>query len=1007
MVDSTKLLSLINSNTMFHNTTLICFGLGTPLLNRTLTTPLESFKMSTDVLIEYFSILSQSTDKYGPKTVLLFEIGSFYEIYDKTNEIDVLCNIMNIQRTRKDKRASESLESSPYMCGFPNHALQKFLRILTQNNYVVVVYNQKDHPTNKNKKARVLDNVYSGATLIEDAPIETQLILSIYLEFDCNNKLSDVNICHVDVTTGKSECIILPRINFSEISKIVEIYNPRQIVINTDGCKYSKEEVVEKLHLAHRHLVHIYLENVHKDLNKLSYQNTYLSKVFVSSMITAIEYLNLERYPSMIVSYILLLNFIYEHNQTFLVKLTKPKIINIGDTVDLSQNAIHQLNLVPSSTFNSKSSLFNVINKTSTPGGQRLLKERLLHPITDVQELEYRYSNIAKMSKVIDEYEIQLGNIRDLERLHRKIHLNKFQPSEFPLLDESYVAVAHIMGLSTRDHIYDSLLGQEWVTKLYALHKFYHEHLIMENVAKYNLDDDFTLPIFQTGHYSDLDQLYTQNKTYRDALKELAKNLAMSIGDDSPLRYESTSVQGYYLVTTKKKKSLLAQVDPTLEFKDQSSNVKVSSPTIHRLSTQILETQSALNQLTKQKYTIFLYQISSEYADVLEHITIFTNNVDVCKSIAKVSIANKYCRPVIALEGEKSFIQAESLRHPIIEVIDTTSKYIPNDVSIGREMDGMLLYGLNSSGKSTYGRSCGMAIVLAMCGFYVPAQSFVYKPYKKIMTKIAIQDDLFKGKSTFINEMLELKNILEYADSMTLVIADELCSGTEYSSALSIVASTVIELATRKASFIFMTHFHELTEISGIKELSNVKVFHTDVAIDDRNGLTFNRLLKPGKCPVKYGIEIAAHMSLDVSFITRAMKIRSSYDEDNKLSPCKPSKYNSNVYVDQCKVCGGTKDLVVHHIVAQREFVEGHCIPYRKNIEHNLVVLCESCHNKVHRTKDLVINGYIQTSQGLRLDYYDTEANVTPKSSNSRPETPYTPVKININGASPRNRSES
>ena len=287
------------------------------------------------------------------------------------------------------------------------------------------------------------------------------------------------------------------------------------------------------------------------------------------------------------------------------------------------------------------------------------------------------------------------------------------------------------MGLSTRDHIYDGLLGQGWVTKFYALHRFYHEHLIMENVAKYNLDDDFTLPIFRTGHYSDLDQLYTQNKTYWDALKELARNLAMSIGDDSPLRYESTSVQGYYLVTTKKKKSLLAQVDPTLEFKDQSSNVKVSSPTIHRLSTQILETQSALNQVTKQKYTIFLHQISSEYADVLEYITIFTNNVDVCKSIAKISIANKYCRPVIALEGEKSFIQAESLRHPIIEVIDTTSKYIPNDVSIGKEMDGMLLYGLNSSGKSTYGRSCGMAIVLAMCGFYVPAQSFVYNPTRK------------------------------------------------------------------------------------------------------------------------------------------------------------------------------------------------------------------------------------------------------------------------------------
>jgi DNA mismatch repair protein MutS len=508
--------------------------------------------------------------------------------------------------------------------------------------------------------------------------------------------------------------------------------------------------------------------------------------------------------------------------------------------------------------------------------------------------------------------------------------------------------------------------------------------LIMDNVAKYNLDDDFTLPIFQTGHYSDLDQLYARNNTHWDTLKELANNLAISIGDDSPLRYESTTVQGYYLVTTKKKKSLLAQVDPTLEFKDQSNNVKVSSPAIHRLSTQILETQLALNQLTKQKYTMFLDQISSEYADVLEHITIFTNNIDVCKSIAKVSLNNKYCRPVIASEGDNSFIRAESLRHPIIEVIDTTSKYIPNDVSIGKETDGMLLYGLNSSGKSTYGRSCGMAIILAMCGFYVPAQSFVYKPYNKIMTKIAIQDDLFKGKSTFINEMLELKNILEYSDSTTLVIADELCSGTEHSSALSIVASTVIELASRKSSFIFATHYHDLADLPEIVSLDNVKVFHTEVTIDANTGLSFNRKLNPGKCPDKYGIEIATYMNLPSEFITRALKIRSQYDKDDLLiTPTKNSRYNSNIYIDYCKVCTATKSLVVHHILPQAEFIEGNCIPYRKNIEHNLVVLCESCHSKVHHTKTLIINGYIRTSQGLQLDYYTSDVSPKPKKSES------------------------
>jgi len=958
------------------------------------------FAMNRVVVTEYFAVRDQYLAKYGPRTVLLFEIGSFYEIYDKTNEIDVICNILNVQRTRHDKRASpDSLQTSPYLCGFPVHALQKFLRILTQHNYVVVVYNQKDDPNARNKKIRVLDNVYSGATVLDDVPIENQIILNIYLEFDDNNKLSDTNICHTDVTTGKSECVIFSRIQFPAICKIIAIYTPRQVVVHTENCKYSKEELIDQLHLGHRTLVHIYLESVHKDLKKLSYQNAFLSKVFSTNMITPIEYLNLERHPSMVISYILLLNFIYEHNHIFLVKLSRPRIVNIGDIVDLSENAIHQLNLVRSSgqTASGKSSVFDVINKTSTPGGQRLLRERLLNPITDSTELDARYNNIERMLPVIEQYETHLGNIRDLERLHRKIHLGKLQPAEFVQLDVSHVAVAHLMGLSATDQICSNLLDRAYVTKFYSLYALYHEYLIMENLAKYNLDDDFTLPIFRPGHYSDMDTLYTQCKASWAALKEYARSLATSIGDETALRYEQTTVQGYYFVTTKKKKLLLAAVDPSLEFKDQASNVKVSSPQIQRLSTQILETQLAINRLTIQKYSLFLSQISMEYAEALEHITIFANNIDICKSAAKVAKINKYCKPIISNSG-KSFIRAQNLRHAILEIIDTSQKYIPNDVSIGEDSDGMLLYGLNSSGKSTYGRSVGMTLVLAMSGLYVPADSFTYWPYKRIITKIAIQDDLFGAKSTFVNEMLHLKDIIETADAETLVIADELCSGTEYSSALSIVASTVIELSARKSSFIFATHFHELADLAEIKGLSNVKVFHTAVTIDPDRGLIFNRILKPGKCPNKYGLEIAAHMKLDPTFINRAMKIRSNYDEEaSSLTPCKASTYNSRVYVDQCRVCAAVKNLVVHHIVAQREFDGNNCIPYRKNIEHNLVVLCEECHHRVHHSETLVINGYIQTSQGLVLDYQESKTNTDATATSPNPprrlKIPYTPIK--------------
>ena len=185
---------------------------------------------------------------------------------------------------------------------------------------------------------------------------------------------------------------------------------------------------------------------------------------------------------------------------------------------------------------------------------------------------------------------------------------------------------------------------------------------------------------------------------------------------------------------------------------------------------------------------------------------------------------------IVSNSSGKSYIMAKELRHPIIERLDQSTIYIPNDISIGNNdeitQNGMLLSGTNASGKSSLMKAVGLNIIMAQAGFFVAASEFTYHPYQRLMTRILNADNIFRGESSFAVEMGELRGILKRADCNSLVLGDELCSGTENTSAQSIFASSVIHLNKRDCSFIFATHLHQLTSMPEIMELARVKSFH-------------------------------------------------------------------------------------------------------------------------------------------------------------------------------------
>jgi DNA mismatch repair protein MutS len=372
--------------------------------------------------------------------------------------------------------------------------------------------------------------------------------------------------------------------------------------------------------------------------------------------------------------------------------------------------------------------------------------------------------------------------------------------------------------------------------------------------------------------------------------------------------------------------------------------------------------------------------------------------LDVGVSSSKVAEMYKHSRPMIVeVEEDENFMQIMQLRHPLIEIQERGGIYIPNDIVMGNrsymdlphpetvmlevgvhdghDINGVLLYGINSSGKSSLMKSIGIATLMAQSGFFVSAAVMKFSLFDSIFTRIVSKDNLAKGLSTFAVEMLELKNIFNRATVRSLVLGDEISHGTETLSGVAIVSSAIIKLAKLRSLFLFATHLHQLSTMKEITTLDNVVDLHLSVEYDEsKDTLLFNRILQAGSGSSIYGLEFAKSLHMDSEFLEIANKIRkrlaNDFDELELLVKKKKSKYNKELYVTKCVICGAMAEDV-HHI-SQRSLADkaGFIGHFHKDNKHNLVPLCKEHHNDIHNGK-LHVDGFIMTSKGLELQFQE------------------------------------
>jgi DNA mismatch repair protein MutS len=267
----------------------------------------------------------------------------------------------------------------------------------------------------------------------------------------------------------------------------------------------------------------------------------------------------------------------------------------------------------------------------------------------------------------------------------------------------------------------------------------------------------------------------------------------------------------------------------------------------------------------------------------------------------------------------------------------------------------MLLYGTNAVGKTSIIRALGIAVIMAQSGMFVPCETFVYSPYRSIFTRILGNDNLFKGLSTFAVEMSELRVILNYADKNSLVLGDELCSGTETESALSIFVAGILDLHEKGASFIFATHFHEIVGYEEIKAMNGLKICHMSVFYDSSNDcLVYDRKLKEGAGTRMYGLEVCKSLYLPAGFMEKAYEIRNKYHPDvvGGLSHT-TTTYNAKKVRGMCEMCKSEIGEETHHLLEQNMAdANGFIGHVHKNHPANLMSLCEKCHLKMHHSTE-------------------------------------------------------
>ncbi len=834
------------------------------------------FKDLTPMMQHWYSV-----KKKYPDTILAYRMGDFYEFfYDDAVRVS---NLLGITLTKR-KIGSDSYP----LAGIPHHAGSYLNNLINLGETVVIVEQLEDPATVKGRIVkRGVVRILSPGTVIEPDMLksnENNYICSIVKE------RKGFGIAFADLSTGEFVTTEFFKSEQDPLEKILSIfsqYNPVEVIVPSELKKD------EHLFLLLTDLNDALIKSYEDYVFNYDEAQDLIKRHFNISNLNSFDLENCEMAVQASGG---LLAFLKETQRDVIPNLFKINLIREEKVLHLDYITQRNLELVNSLWEKGKdTTLYSIFNQTHTPMGARLLKKIILQPLTDINEINQRINIVQKFKDDVflrSELREELKVIGDLERYVNRINYSRNSNARDLInLKNSLEKIPKIKKILEKSKIPEV---SKFIDKI-------NDFKEARSVIEVSIKDDAPLTVkeghlIKTGFNEKIDKLRDILQNGKNYVLDYEKQQRDRWKVNSGFKVGHNNILGYYIqITLKTLRSITKIPDEYIERQTLKNAKRYTTKELKELEEKIVQAEEQINDLEYEVFCIIREKIVKETLKILETAKKIAY-IDVLACFAEVAEKYDYCRPKINNEGK---IVIKEGRHPVVEQLRLSEKFIPNDCYLDTDNEQILMItGPNMAGKSTYLRQVALICIIAQMGCFVPAKSATIGVIDQIFTRIGASDDLARKLSTFMIEMTETAKILNFVTKKSLVIIDELGRGTSTSDGQSIALATLEKLHELKAKTLFSTHYHQLTEIN----LPRIKNYHLDIIENDDGSINFIRKLQPGSTDKSYGIHIAKLAGIPDDVIIRAFEILDQIEEKDPFKATVEENGNgrlANKYYDK------------------------------------------------------------------------------------------------------------
>lgn len=802
----------------------------------------------TPLLKQYFAVKAQH-----PEAVLLYRVGDFYETY--SDDAVLVSKVLGLVQT---KRSNGDKEAVP-MAGFPHHAIEQYLTRLIRAGYKVAVCDQLEDPklvgsrtlVKRGVTEMVTPGIAFGENMLEQK--EHNYLTGLTFSKDqCGAAFLDVSTGTFQVAQGST----------AYIGTLIASLAPKEIVVQRGNEKRVKELYGDTLYVS--------------TLDDWAFvYDAAVEKLKRQLRVDSLKGYAIDSYPLGVSSAGALIVYLEQTQHTGLANICSISRIDEDKFVWMDKFTIRNLEIFSASAGGEGVSLVSVIDKCCSPMGSRLLRGWLAMPSLDLKELNARYDIVGHFTdngELLNEVQCHISNIGDLDRIISRAATGKIMPREVLQLGR---------GLAQFDPIRKLCSGQGTASGVCAplaeltasigdcseLLKAITETLTQDAAAAIGKGD-----VIAAGVSEELDKVREISRGGKDYLLKMQQREIERTGITS-LKISYNNVFGYYIEVRNAHKDKVPE--EWIRKQTLVNAERYITQELKEYEEQILSAEDKIYALESAIYNSLIAKIQTAIRTIQKNSMVIAK-LDILAGFAELASENRYCRPEI---GDGLALDIKAGRHPVIETLmKPGEEYVPNDIHLDRDKQQIIiLTGPNMSGKSALLRQTALIVLLAQIGSFVPADSAKIGYFDKIFTRVGASDNISRGESTFMVEMLETSMILHNLSERSLVLLDEIGRGTSTYDGMSIARAIVefIHEYGKGAKTLFATHYHELNDLEGI--YPRVKNFHVAVKEVGKE-VIFLRKLKEGGTAHSFGLHVARMAGMPKEVLASAERTLSALE---------------------------------------------------------------------------------------------------------------------------------